>query len=278
MATEEGFGERAKKILESGFIDMSERKRCQSKNRLDGKVVVITGANTGIGKETALQISQRGAKIYIACRDLKKANQAIDDIKKTNPTADITALALDLSSFQSVRDFVKELSARESVIDILINNAGVAVFKESKTDDGFETDIQVNYLGHFLLTLLLLPLLKNSAKARVINVSGGIYIVTKLHLDNINMEGIFEPMTTYAHSKLAQILFTREMARRLGKDSNVKVYVLHPGVVESEFDRNMPADAPKSPIPRISTEMGAQTTVYCAVDESLDNESGLYYE
>ena len=164
------------------------------------------------------------------------------------------------------------------MIDIIFNNAGVSFHHVAKTDDGFETDIQTNYLGHFLLTMLLLPLLKKSTKARVISVSGGIYIVTKLHLDNINMEGMFEPMTTYAHSKLAQILFTRELARRLGKDSNVNVYVLHPGVIESEFDRNMPAGAPKSPVPRISVELGAQTTLYCALEESLDNETGLYYE
>ena len=100
-------------------------------------------------KETALQLSLRGAKIYIACRDLTKANQAIDDIKKANPEANITALALDLSSFKSVREFAEELKSRESSIDILINNAGVMMFQESKTGDGFETDIHVNYLSPF---------------------------------------------------------------------------------------------------------------------------------
>ena len=281
MATQETYVQRAKSVLESGLIDVSERKRCQSKARLDGKVVVITGANAGIGKETALQISLRGAKIYIGCRDLNKANEAIADIRKTNPKADITAIALDLSSFRSVREFVKELTAKESTIDILINNAGVRASQESKTEDGFETDIQVNYLGHFLLTLLLLPLLKKSkTKARVINVSGGIYVLSKLNLDNINMTGIFELMQTYAHSKLAQILFTREMARRLGANSNVNVYALHPGVVDTHAFRNLGSTGTggQPPIKRISVELGAQTTLYCALEESLDNESGLYYE
>ena len=257
---------------------MSEPKRCQSKARLDGKVVVITGANTGIGKETALQISLRGAKTYIACRDLKKANHAIDDIKKVNPNADITALALDLSSFKSVREFVKEFSEKESVLDILINNAGVATFLESKTEDGFETDIQVNYLGHFLLTLLLLPLLKKSVKARVINVSSGIYVISKLQIDNINNVGIFDSGKTYSHSKLVQILFTREMARRLGKNSNINVYVLNPGLVDTELPRHAPQDHPVRQAKRMSVELGAQTTLYCALEESLDNESGFYYE
>ena len=278
MASESEWMKSAQHLISSGFMDMSERRRCQSKARLDGKVVVITGGNTGIGKETALQLSLRGAKIYIACRDLKRASEAIDDIKKTNPEANVTALALDLSSLKSVREFVKEFSAKESVLDILINNAGVMAYKESKTEDGFETDIQVNYLSHFLLTLLLLPLLKKSTKARVISVTGGVYAVAKMDLDNINMEGKFEPIPTYAHSKLAQILFTRELARRLGKDSNVNVYVLHPGVIETGLARDAPESRTKFSIQRISVELGAQTTLYCALEESLDNESGLYYE
>ena len=279
MATEEQWAAKAKaSILESGFIDRSERRRCQSKARLDGKIVVITGANTGIGKETALQLSLRGAKIYIACRDLNKANEAIADIKKTNSNADITAMALDLSSFKSVREFVKEFSGKESVIDILINNAGIRAAEESKTEDGFETDIQVNYLSPFLLTLLLLPLLKKAIKARVISVSGGIYVISKLHLDNINMTGIFDSMQTYSQSKLALILFTREMARRLGKDSSVKVYAMSPGVVETEAYKKLENKNINSPIKRQTVEMGAQTTLYCALEESLDNETGFYYE
>ena len=279
MATEEQWAAKAKaSIIDSGFIDRSERRRCQSKTRLDGKIVVITGANTGIGKETALQLSLRGAKIYIACRDLNKANEAITDIKKTNSNADITAMALDLSSFKSVREFVKEFSGKESVIDILINNAGIRAAEESKTEDGFETDIQVNYLGPFLLTLLLLPLLKKANKARVISVSGGIYVISKLHLDNINMTGIFDSMQTYSQSKLALILFTREMARRLGKDSSVKVYAMSPGVVETEAYKKLENKNINSPIKRQTVEMGAQTTLYCALEESLDNETGFYYE
>ena len=217
MTTEQPLAQNARNIAESGLLDMGERKRCLSKTRLDGKVVVITGANTGIGKETALQLSLRGPKIYIGCRDVKKAEEAIDDIKKANPKANITALTLNLSSLKSVRDFVNELEEKESVIDILINNAGARGSTWSQTEDGFETTIQVNYLGHFLLTLLLMPLLKKSTKARVINVSGGVYATSKLHLDNINLEGIFEYQKAYAQSKLAQILFTREFARRLGK-------------------------------------------------------------
>ena len=232
----------------------------------------------GIGRETALQLSLRGAKIYIACRDLNKANQAIDDIKKANPEANITALALDLSSFKSVREFAEELKKRESLIDILINNAGVMMFEESKTGDGFETDIQVNYLSQFLLTLLLLPLLKKSVKARVVSVSSAVHLVGKLNLDNINNTGNFVPFTTYGSSKLSQILFTREMAKRLGKNSNVHFYVLHPGVITTELGRNAPADMVKSPVPTISVEMGAQTTLYCALEETLDSETGFYYE
>ena len=129
-----------------------------------------------------------------------------------------------------------------------------------------------------MLTLLLLPLLRKSTKARVINVSSPAHLVTKLNLDNINMTGIFDPIKTYGHSKLAQILFTRELAERLGKNSNVNVYALHPGVVDTELERDPPPGFIKPPIPRITVEMGAQTSLYCALEESLDNETGFYYE
>ena len=123
------------------------RKRCQSSERLDGKVVVITGGNTGIGKETALQLSLRGAQVIIGCRDLIKAKNAVKDIKEKNPNANITVWKLDLSSLTSVRKFVKIIGEEVSKIDILINNAGVMMCPESKTEDGFEMQFGTNHLG-----------------------------------------------------------------------------------------------------------------------------------
>lgn len=122
------------------------RRRCESNRRLDGKVVVITGANTGIGKVTTLQLSLRGAKLYTGCRNLEKAEEAIKEIREKNPEADITSLKLDLSSLKSVREFVKQLREKEQVIDILINNAGVMACPEWHTEDGFEMQLGTNYI------------------------------------------------------------------------------------------------------------------------------------
>ena len=137
-------------------------------------------------------------------------------------------------------------------------------------------------LGHFLLTLLLVPLLRNSSKARVVNVSSIGHMLGKIHFENINLRnGAYTPTKAYAQSKLANVLFTREMARRLGPNSNINTYSLHPGVVNSELSRHVPFQKLNNIIMKllyITVEMGAQTTLYCALEESLDNETGLYYE
>ena len=142
-------------VYEYGTNYFGWRRVCKSQRRLDGKVVVITGANTGIGKETALQLSMRGAKVYTGCRSLEKAEVAIKDILVKNPKADITSLKLDLSSLRSARQFADELKAKESVIDILINNASLMACPEWQTEDGFEMQFGTNYLGNYDLYKLI---------------------------------------------------------------------------------------------------------------------------
>ncbi|CAG2117494.1 unnamed protein product [Medioppia subpectinata] len=260
------------------------RRRCESKTRLDHKVVVITGGNTGIGKETALQLTLRGAKVIIGCRDLKKGENAVKDIKSLNAKADINVMQLDLSSLSSVRHFTKTLIQNESRIDILINNAGVMLCPEWTTEDGFEMQFGTNHLGHFLLTLSVMDLLKKSAKARVINVSSKAHFTGEINFENINLRnGAYSPIKGYNQSKLANILFTRELARRLGPKNTITAYSLHPGIIQTELGRHIPAIL--QPIIRyvfgymmLSVELGAQTTLYCALEPSLDNESGLYYD
>ncbi|CAG2103980.1 unnamed protein product, partial [Medioppia subpectinata] len=264
------------------------RKQCESKRRLDGQVVVITGANTGIGKETAYQMTLRGAKVIIGCRDESRAENAIKDIKQRNPKADIYSLPLDLSSLQSVRQFVTEITKRETKVDILINNAGIAFTPEWATADGFEMAFGTNHLGHYLLTLSLLPLMKQSIgtgrAARVVNVSSCIHALGNIHFENINLRnGAYHPQKAYAQSKLANVLFTRELARRLGSDSGVNSYSLHPGAVQSEGARHMTGVQKflvniMLKVMAIDVVKGCQTSLYCALDEGLDNESGFYYD
>lgn len=228
---------------------------------------------------------------------MDKAEDAIKDIREKNPEADITALKLDLSSLKSVRDFVRQFKEKEQVIDILINNAGVFACPEWQTEDGFEMQFGTNYLGRynftlryllansshlgpFLLTLSLLPLLKKSTAARIVNVASAFHKVGgKIHFDNINLrDGTYDKQRAYTQSKLAQILFTRELGKRLGDQSNVNVYALNPGAVKSDMQRHQNYSETMMNVMFLSPEMGCQTTLYCALDEALDNETGTYYE
>ncbi|CAG2171504.1 unnamed protein product [Oppiella nova] len=200
-----------------------------------------------------------------------------------NPKADIKLLKLDLSSLQSVRHFAKELSQLESKVDILINNAGVYGCPEWQTTDGFEMQMGTNHLGHFLLTLHLLPLLKKSSSARVVTVSSCMHLLGDINIENIHLRnGTYEPVKAYSNSKLANVLFSRELAKRLDK-TNINTYSLHPGVIQTDIQRHSKSGdkANVGIVDRyfsLTPSMGSQTTLYCALDESLDNESGFYYD
>ncbi|XP_034433152.1 retinol dehydrogenase 13 isoform X2 [Hippoglossus hippoglossus] len=257
---------------------------CRSKVRLDGKTVLITGANTGIGKETALDMAQRGARVILACRDMTRARIAADEIRQKSGNGNVVVKKLDLNSLQSVRDLAKDVEESEEHLDILINNAGIMMCPQWKTEDGFEMQFGVNHLGHFLLTNSLLDLLKKSAPSRVVIVSSMAHKRGQIHFDDINLDKDYEPKKSYGQSKLANVLFCRELAARL-QGTGVTVYSLHPGVIRTELGRHIFPTL--SLLVRIiakplimllkSPREGAQTTIYCAVDESLANVSGLYY-
>ncbi|CAG2171038.1 unnamed protein product [Oppiella nova] len=261
------------------------RTRFVTNKRLDGQVVVITGANTGIGRETALQLTSLGAKVIMGCRDLNRAGSAADYIKANNKNAVLSVIQLDLSSLESVREFAKKVSETESRIDILINNAGIAGIPEQRTTDGFEMHFGTNHLGHFLLTLLLLPLLRSAPKARVVSVSSSFYLVGKIHFDNINLsDGAYTNWKAYNQSKLANVLFSRELAKRLGANSTISTYSLHPGVIKTDIGRNYRPYVVKGVYNMIgrllflTPRMGAQTSLYCALEDSIENKSGFYYQ
>ncbi|XP_063044635.1 retinol dehydrogenase 12-like isoform X2 [Engraulis encrasicolus] len=261
---------------------------CRSKARLDGKTVLITGANTGLGKETAVDLASRGARVILACRDMGRGGRAAEEIRKRSGNGNVLLKQLDLASLESVRRLATDVLATEERLDILINNAGIMMCPKWQTEDGFEMQFGVNHLGHFLLTNRLLPILKKSTPSRVVNVSSLAHEKGKIHFDDINLDKDYEPMRSYQQSKLANVLFSRELAKRL-EGSGVTVYSLHPGVIRTELGRYLSESLGLvqrllfsvvfrllSPILK-NTKQGAQTTIHCAVEESIANTSGLYY-
>ncbi|KAI2655050.1 Retinol dehydrogenase 13 [Labeo rohita] len=252
---------------------------CKSHVRLDGKTVVITGANTGIGRETAKDMALRGARVVMACRDLTRAENAAEYIRRCTGNGNVVIRHLNLASLYSVREFAKEFIATEERLDILINNAGVMMCPKWITEDGFETQLGVNHLGHFLLTNLLLGILKRSSPSRVVNVS------RKIEFDDLFFDKRpYSPLLSYKQSKLANVLFSRELAQRM-KGKGVSSYCLHPGVIRTDLTRHV-----LSWYPMLKTILclpcmllmktpwqGAQTSIYCAVTEGLERKSGCYF-
>lgn len=254
--------------------------------RLDGKVVVITGANTGIGKETAVDLARRGAKVYMACRSVERGEEALKEVIERSRSSDVYFKPLDLASLKSVREFAAAFIAEEKRLDILINNAGIMACPKSLTEDGFEMQIGVNHMGHFLLTNLLLDMIVKSAPSRIVNVSSVAHKYGKINKDDLNSEKSYNPITAYSQSKLANVLFTRELARKL-QDTGVSVYSLHPGVINTELGRHLgdslcvalsaKITKPISWVLNKTPKAGAQTTITVAVDPDLEHVTGEYF-
>lgn len=199
--------------------------------RIDGKVVIITGANSGIGKETAIDLAKRGGKIYIACRDVKRGEDALREIREKSESEKVHFLQLDLASLDSVREFAKRFHELESQLHILINNAGVMAMPRATTKDGFEMQLGTNHLGHFLLTNLMVDILKASAPSRVVVVSSILHRIGTIKKDDLNSEKSYWKWTVYGQSKLANVLFARELSKRL-QGTGVTANSLHPGRTE----------------------------------------------
>ncbi|KAH8396166.1 hypothetical protein KR222_004280 [Zaprionus bogoriensis] len=253
-------------------------------NRIDGKVVIVTGCNTGIGKETVLELARRGAKIYMACRDPARCEAARIEIIDRTQNQQLYNRSLDLGSLQSVRNFVARFKAEESRLDLLINNAGIMACPRSLTADGYEQQFGVNHLGHFLLTNLLLDRLKQSAPARIVVVSSAAHLFGRIQREDLMSERKYSKFFgAYSQSKLANVLFTRKLAALL-KDSGVSVNCCHPGVVRTELNRHFAGpEWMKSALKIVSLYLfktpraGAQTTLRLALDPKLEGATGGYY-
>ncbi|XP_066532373.1 retinol dehydrogenase 12 isoform X2 [Hoplias malabaricus] len=216
----------------------------------------------------------------MACRDLEKGEAARKELVENSGNPDIVVRKLDLSDIKSIKEFAEVINTEEKQLNILINNAGIMMCPYWKTADGFEMQFGVNHLGHFLLTYLLLDLIKRSAPARIVNVASVAHTWGSIRLDDINSEKSYAPRRAYGQSKLANILCTRSLARRL-QGTGVTVYSLHPGVVCTELWRNLSkpiqvAVKVFSPFIKTSAE-GAQTSIYCSVEPQLEKQTGGYY-
>ena len=211
---------------------------CKSKEKMNGKTVIITGANTGIGRETALDIAMRGARVIIACRNENKALDALNYIKTGSANDNVVFKQLDLASLSSVRRFASEVLREEERIDVLINNAGVMFTPHLLTENGFEMQFGVNHLGHFLLTMLLLDRIKDTPNSRIVNVSSLAHMPGYLDFNNMMWEKNYSWMLAYCRSKLANIMFTNELACQL-EGTGVTVYSLHPGSIRTELVRHI---------------------------------------
>ena len=209
---------------------------CRSKERLDGKTVIVTGGNTGIGKATAQDLSERGARVILACRDMVKGRSAMEEIREKTGNNNLAVRKLDLASCKSIRAFAEQILREEPQINILINNAGVMFVPYQLTEDGFELTFGVNHLGHFLLTNLLLDRIKASAPSRILVVASLGHLVGYLDFGDMMWKKRYNSQLAYARSKLANIMFVKELGKRL-VGTGVTVCSLHPGTINTELTR-----------------------------------------
>ena len=238
----------------------------------DGRIALVTGANTGIGFEAALQLARKGAHVLLGCRDQQRAKQAIKRIQAAAPTASLEWLPLDLADLASVAAAAAQLRADHQQLDLLICNAGVMVPPEGRTADGFELQFGINHLGHFALVLQLLPLLQAAPAARVVAVSSGAALFGRMVFDDLNFERRgYQPWAAYGQSKLANLLFIQALARRLKRaGSSVVACAAHPGVTATELQRHSPNMQNMPPWLAMPAPQGALPSLRAATDPAVE--------
>ena len=248
---------------------------------MKGKIVIVTGGNSGMGLATTVDLARRGATVIMACRSRKRGEEALAQARQQSGSGDVELMLCDLASLESIRSFVKEFTDKYNVLDILINNAGVVSVKRQLTTDGFELDLGVNHLGHFLLTNLLLEPLKRAEQGRIVVVASGAYKIGALHYKDPTLSRGYNPAKAYARSKLANILFTKELAARL-KGTRVTVNCVHPGAVGTNIGVNRETGFGQSVLKMLSLffltpAQGADTAIYLATAPELAEVTGQYF-
>ncbi|QRV16539.1 SDR family oxidoreductase [Haloterrigena salifodinae] len=251
-----------------------------------GRTVVITGANSGIGLEATRELARNGSTVIMACRSAARGAEAVSDIRSDVPDADLRVEECDLADLESIRSFADRLDGED--LDVLINNAGVMAIPRSETEDGFETQFGVNHLGHFALTGLLLENLglDEANDSRIVTVSSGVHESGAIDFDDLQGEASYNKWDAYAQSKLANVLFAYELERRLlTTDANAKSNVVHPGYANTRLQFRGPEQSGSrvrkaamkvmNTVLAQSAEMGALPTLYAAT--APEAEGGAYY-
>jgi len=237
-----------------------------------GRITIVTGANIGLGYETALGLAKKGMTVILACRNLDKANNAKQDILKEVPNADLDIIQIDLSSLDSVRSFAKNYLKKYQQLDLLINNAGVMMPPFSLTEDGFELQMAANYFGHFLLTGLLLETVLATPNSRIISLSSIAHRTGKINFDDLQSQKKYSAMQAYSQSKLACLIYGYELQRRLdsaGHKATIST-IAHPGVSDTNLGQHLPKWAMAmfgviAPLFSHSSKAGTQPSLLAAV-------------
>ncbi len=245
------------------------------------KIAIVTGANSGTGKWTAISLAKQGVTVIMLCRSQSRGMEAHFEVKARSQSNKVDLMFCDLASMESIRHFCQAFKRKYDRLDILVNNAGVVLPGRHETKDGFELQFGVNHLGPFLLTNLLLDLMIQSAPARIINVASGGHKIGNIHFGDINLRKNYSIFKAYSQSKLANILFTYELAKKL-KGKGVTVNALHPGAVASQMGINRETGFGKlitgilKPF-FLTPEQGAQTAIYLATSKEVEGVTGKYF-
>ncbi|MBR5649428.1 SDR family oxidoreductase [Pseudobutyrivibrio sp.] len=246
--------------------------------KLDSKIAIVTGANSGMGMATVEALSDMGATVIMLCRNEKRGQEAYEKLM-SRPERKIELMLCDLEDFSSINAFVASVKSKYEKIDILVNNAGFISLDRQTTKEGFEKQFGINHLGHFLLTTKLIDLMYEGA--RIVNVASGAHKVGNIHFEDINLEKGYNVIKAYSQSKLANVLFTREQARRL-RDRGITVNCCHPGAVATNIGIDRKTGFGKTitsllkPFFQTPAE-GARTAIFLATDDSVKNISGEYF-
>ncbi|KIL50996.1 SDR family oxidoreductase [Jeotgalibacillus campisalis] len=245
------------------------------------KIALVTGANSGMGLATTVELARQGMHVVMLCRNTRRGKVAWISAKEQSRSQEITLMQGDLGSLESIREFAEAFKEKFDHLDVLVNNAGVVSLKRELTEDGFESQLGINHLGHFLLTNLLLEHLKKAEAARIVIVSSGAHKWGKMDFDDPHFEKGYNVAKGYGRSKLANILFTKALAKRL-EGTNVTVNAVHPGAVATNLGVDRKTEFGRT-VTRVlkpffqTAEEGAKTALYLAVSDEVAGKTGRYY-
>jgi len=255
---------------------------------LSGRTVFITGANSGLGQETARAMASKGAHVILAGRDQAKLDEAVAAIRASVPKAQLDTITLDLTSLESIRAATSRARQRFTKIDLLINNAGVMATPFTHTQDGFEMQFGTNHLGHFALTAELMPLIERGHMKRIVNLSSRGHHFAPMNFDDPHFEHRpYDPWESYGHSKTANILFTVGLEERFAV-MGIHAYAVHPGGIQTNLGRHMTPEMIETLMARVTSKdtgfqwktipQGAATSCWAATAEELEGKGGVYCE